>query len=197
MVTVEYKTCCTCGLKLPDYCFDMRGRGDGSGLRSDCVWCKNEKNREYKARNKEKIRASNARYRAENRILLAERQRQWRLDNPERYWEIHAGWKQRNTDKVNAATHRRRSTIDGQESFTAEEWQDLKEFCDYRCLMCFLQEPHIKLTVDHVIPLVLGGPNTIDNVQPLCKSCNSRKHRNVLDLRKQLLDAEQLEEANG
>ncbi|WP_211298936.1 HNH endonuclease [Kineococcus rhizosphaerae] len=34
------------------------------------------------------------------------------------------------------------------------------------------------LTVDHKVPLVLGGTNDLDNLQTLCGSCNSRKgHR--------------------
>ena len=29
--------------------------------------------------------------------------------------------------------------------------------------------------VDHIIELALGGTNTIDNVQPLCKECHKAK----------------------
>jgi 5-methylcytosine-specific restriction endonuclease McrA len=46
-----------------------------------------------------------------------------------------------------------------------------------------LQEPGIVLTRDHVVPLKHGGLNTIENIQPLCGSCNSRKHLKHIDYR--------------
>jgi HNH endonuclease len=38
---------------------------------------------------------------------------------------------------------------------------------------------HRDLTVDHIHPLVLGGTDDMDNLQTLCKSCNSRKEARV------------------
>ncbi len=45
---------------------------------------------------------------------------------------------------------------------------------DYKCLHCGEADP-TKLTVDHIIPRVLGGNDHPDNLQSLCKACNSRK----------------------
>lgn len=42
----------------------------------------------------------------------------------------------------------------------------------YQCLSCGCRSD---LTVDHVMPESKGGPTEINNLQTLCRSCNSKK----------------------
>jgi hypothetical protein len=42
----------------------------------------------------------------------------------------------------------------------------------YACLHCGSRE---RLTLDHIIPWSHGGPDTYENLQTLCVSCNARK----------------------
>jgi 5-methylcytosine-specific restriction endonuclease McrA len=84
---------------------------------------------------------------------------------------------------VAATNHRRALKLASEGSHTEEEWQELKAFYNFKCLRCGKQEPDIKLTRDHVIPLTQGGSDSIDNVQPLCARCNSKKNNKHIDYR--------------
>jgi HNH endonuclease/NUMOD3 motif len=75
----------------------------------------------------------------------------------------------------------RRALVRGaQGSFSMEEWKLLKEEYNFTCPACFRSEPEIVLTFDHVVPLVKGGSNYISNIQPLCRSCNAKKHDKLI-----------------
>ena len=57
-------------------------------------------------------------------------------------------------------------------SFTPEEWASVLENTNGFCACCGSDE---RIEIDHIMPISKGGKNTIDNVQPLCRSCNARK----------------------
>lgn len=122
--------------------------------------------REAYHRNPEKDKASQAKWRAKNRERASEATKTWRKENP---------------DANRAFENKRRAikaSVDG--FYTANEWMSLCDKYENKCLRCKEVKP---LTVDHVIPLSKGGSNWIENIQPLCRSCNSAKGTKIEDYR--------------
>jgi len=64
---------------------------------------------------------------------------------------------------------------------TAKEWRELLFEADYKCQKCGTEKD---LTLDHIIPVLLGGRNEKENAQVLCRSCNSSKGIKTIDYRK-------------
>lgn len=56
--------------------------------------------------------------------------------------------------------------------FTPTAWAEKLIEHGNRCAHCGAGG---RLEIDHIKPIKLGGTNMIDNVQPLCRSCNSSK----------------------
>lgn len=86
---------------------------------------------------------------------------------------------------LNHQTVRRSLIYKSEGQHTIKQWQALKLKYNYLCLCCKKQEPFIKLAADHIVPLSIGGSNDISNIQPLCKSCNSRKHIQIINYAEQ------------
>lgn len=102
----------------------------------------------------------------------------------QKYNERACQWRKNNRDKTRHNKLVRYAREKGaQGSYTLAEWEAMKRLYNYSCLRCHRSEPDIKLTRDHVLPIALGGSNTIDNIQPLCWSCNSSKKAKHIDYR--------------
>lgn len=158
-----------------------------------------ELKRAHKKANPERYREIDRKWKEENREKLNTRAKERRDQNLEHFREIgrnsyerHAEerrkysleYYKRFPEKSVAATNRRRALkLSAKGTHTEEEWQELKAFYSFKCLCCGKQEPDIKLTRDHVIPLTQGGSDSIDNVQPLCARCNSKKNNKHIDYR--------------
>lgn len=60
---------------------------------------------------------------------------------------------------------------------TAEEWETLLEFHGGICVYCQAAPATAK---DHIVPVSRGGSDSIRNIAPTCKPCNSAKSNKLL-----------------
>lgn len=88
--------------------------------------------------------------------------RRWMAENPDGVRKAHA-----------LKEARRRARCRRGEGVTKAEWNAQLEVFGHRCGYCLRAD--IQLTMDHVTPLVKGGPHEIDNVAPACRPCNEKK----------------------
>jgi len=156
-----------------------------------------EYNTKWAKRNPEKVKEYNKKYRkTEKRKVSVKKynisekgkknRKEWFKKNEKHMTNYRKVYGQRPEvkEKSKIQTHKRRAIIKNlKEHFTLSEWETLKAKWDYRCLACGKQAPDIKLSPDHIIPLCVGGKNTIDNIQPLCLLCNLRKNKKIIDYR--------------
>lgn len=159
----------------------------------------NSKAYKHQHKNKERTAAIRKRSYNKNRLKRIAEVILWRKNHPDKVKRYQAAnykkysearkkktkdWNLKNTErrKVNQASRRARELKAGG-FFSAKEWCGLKEKYNNTCLCCNRKEPDIKLTADHVVALSCGGSNFIENIQPLCISCNSSKGIKHIDYR--------------
>lgn len=93
--------------------------------------------------------------------------------------EAHKRWKKKNPEHwkhLKARYYARKKGAEG--SHTLKEWEELKEKVEYLCVYCRELKP---LTKDHIKPLSEGGTDYIENIQPLCRNCNSKKWKHIYE----------------
>ena len=97
----------------------------------------------------------------------------------------HPNWKGGiSKDKQHYGRERRIRKLNATGFHTLGEWENLKAQYNWTCPGCGKKEPKIKLEEDHVIPLTKGGSDNIENIQPLCRSCNAKKYTKIIKYKK-------------
>ena len=111
----------------------------------------------------------------------AERHRQndarWRRARPERHRAINARWRTKHPEKIRASSRTRRARERGAGGEGLPHWVELPWLVAHGAACAYCDEPLTEstLTVDHVLPLVLGGSHALSNLVPACHTCNSGK----------------------
>jgi 5-methylcytosine-specific restriction endonuclease McrA len=68
---------------------------------------------------------------------------------------------------------------------TKQEWLDMKAFFEHTCVRCFGASKCPHLEKDHIVPISIEGSDGLDNLQPLCATCNCSKVNDTTDWRPQ------------
>lgn len=132
----------------------------------------------YKKHARQVIERSKA-YRKQDRERWRKYQLKWQRANRKKTREYHARWVSKPRGRAIVRQHARNYSFrkrGAAGSHSAEQWENVKRKFKFCCVICGKPEPEIRLTRDHVIPISKGGSNYISNIQPLCGSCNSKKH---------------------
>jgi 5-methylcytosine-specific restriction endonuclease McrA len=201
------KRCSKCGVEKELEEFSNLSRNK-DGKQPKCKQCDRqyiESNRDrialqrkdYRNRNKDKIKEGGVEYYAlhrdeilekrrniSNKTLVTTRRRGYIKHREERL-ERSKAYQQSPQGKTILAgcRHKRRSAIKSIEcTLTLSQWNKIIELQGNKCVLCgksFTKKN--PATRDHIIPLIpYNGPFTMENTQALHRSCNSRK-RNKLD----------------
>lgn len=131
-------------------------------------------NPEYREKAKARVKATREKYKKENPELLKQKERIARQKA-----------KENGTSRTNAANYRARKrkafieTVSFKKLY--ERDKGVCHICKGKTTTEYVDggQPSNYATIDHVIPLVMGGLHCYENTKIACKSCNSAKSGNI------------------
>lgn len=132
-----------------------------------CVACRRKKAADWKRQNRDRVNQYNGHWLEQNPDRVAayaprksQTDRQWREQNPDRVKQSskRCKYKRRASERI---------------PYTTEQLKTRLALFGDRCVYCSSEEA---VTVDHFLPLSLGGLDALKNIVPACLSCNSSKH---------------------
>lgn len=187
------KRCSRCGIEKSLNDFSVR-KDSKSGYRAICKVCIFKRRRLYRENNKEIIQRRKHDYYIKNRKAIRERRRifyQKNRDKIRKYKENHRKeiiknmhiYRQTNHGKLirrccEAKRRARKKAV--KSNLTLEEWNYILKSQGNKCNICHKRfNTKRPPQMDHIIPISAGGHFSSNNIQALCKHCNSSKYNNI------------------
>lgn len=143
-----------------------------------CLQCYNEYKRNYYIKNREKEIKRSLDYNKKNPDVFNRNLKKYR--STEKYKTKTKEWKSLNKESVRMYDKNKNAKRKNAKRFgyiSKLQWESLILKHKNKCYWCgvFMNKP----TIDHYMPLHLGGEHSINNVVPACLSCNCKKqHKN-------------------
>lgn len=199
----ETKTCTKCGVEKPFEAFGIH-KSAKDGLRHNCKSCRNSKEAEYRSSNWEDIYKRKRISRERNLENSRESSRKYYYKTKDKYLAIHKNryesdsefrelkrirnrrWRRENPE-LNARKTMRRYALKKQVltiPYTFEEVINTWGTCCHLCgnpinfdapRNCKGEGWELGLHLDHVTPVIAGGPDSLENVKPAHALCNIKK----------------------
>lgn len=149
------------------------------------------KNRAWRRANSERINELNRLRNQPRRAEVNAQMKMWRDAHPDEVRIYRAGYRLKNLEKHRAISRaaskanpernraararRRARMLSASGNHNTADIQNLYQKQKRRCMEC-LKSLTKSYHVDHIVPLAKGGSNNRENLQLLCKSCNSAKN---------------------
>lgn len=135
-----------------------------------------ERIKEYRESNADRISEVKTAYLRAHREQAMQWEKERQARNPHRVRQ----WREAHPESARlinqrASQRRRAKKSNAEGSHTEAEWRSLVSEFEERCVCCGEHFGLERLTKDHIVPLALGGSDFIENIQPLCARCNSKK----------------------
>lgn len=131
--------------------------------------------KKYREDNKDKIKE----YKKDNNEHIKEQQKKWRENNPQYHKEYQKEYRKNNPEKEFNKNSKRRLKEESQgKGVTKEQWLEMMNFFNWRCAYSGEKLTNSNRTIDHIIPLSLGGKNEIWNCVPMYANYNFSKYNN-------------------
>ena len=136
-------------------------------------------NRKYVEQHSEKSSLWSRRYRENNHEKSKENTRKWSMNNKDKVKIKGTRWRRNNPIRAKLLVWKRLQRIKNiKHEFTQKQWKYKLNLTKGFCVNCQNNVGINNLQIDHIIPISKvekGHVYTIDDVQPLCRSCNCSK----------------------
>lgn len=150
-----------------------------------------DRHKKYYADNKEKEKARHKVWSQKNAEHLREYNRKRYALNPnnkkrssQKFRDLNPGysslssrrWAANNKERIKALDHAAKARRRGATGFfTLEHVSYIRKMQRGKCAYCRCSLTKTNETIDHIVPIILGGTNLPHNLQLLCSTCNKSK----------------------